>query len=240
MRGDRASRAEPIMNDSGVPQRHVFTHPSKVEHWRHVVEIAAFVVAAGWAFYVFVYQERIKPANEPGALDIVNPIVQHEDAPRGKEIVTIMLPMKNVGQPAVQLDAFIIDVSGVRYGSRVVNSPQSSSNVAFNATLPQTVRAPLYSFLFVYAPFGNGSNRAVLRPGINRDFGFSFALLRNAYDALVVNYSVCYQRADDTRVAPYTPQRAPNGMLDTRAMYAFGTKHNVYCSWLPPIRAEAL
>lgn len=228
------------MNDSDVPRRHVFTHPPKIEHWRHAVEIAAFVVAAGWAFYVFVYQERIKPGNEPPALDIVNPIVQHEDTPRGKEIVTVMLPLKNVGQPALQLDGFIIDVSGVRYGTQAVDSLQPSPHVVFDGTLPQTVRAPLYSFRFMYAPFGNGDDHAVLRPGINRDFGFSFAVLQNAYDAIVVDYSVCYQRADDARVVPYTPHRASDGMLDTRAMESFGNKHGVYCSWLPPIRAEAL
>jgi len=47
---------------------HVHSHPSRVEHWRHLVEIAALTVAAIWGFYVFVYQERIKPASEPAEL----------------------------------------------------------------------------------------------------------------------------------------------------------------------------
>jgi hypothetical protein len=32
---------------------------------RHVVEVLALVAAGAWAFYTFIYQEKIKPANEP-------------------------------------------------------------------------------------------------------------------------------------------------------------------------------
>jgi hypothetical protein len=228
------------MSDSGVPQRHVFTHPSRVEHWRHVSEIVALVVAATWAFYVFVYQERIKPANEAPNLEVVNPIVEHQDVHGGKQIVTIMLPLKNAGTPALQLDGFIIDVSGIRYGDRVVRQP-ASDVVAFDATLPKIVRAPLYSFGVMYAPFGSHERHAFLGPGIVRDFGFSFALPQSSYDAVSVEYSICYQRADDERVVRYTPRRSSNGMLDTRAMIAFFEHYrHVYCGWLPPLRDEAL
>ena len=39
---------------------------------RHVVEAVAIVGAALWAFYVFVYQERIKPASATPPQDFIS------------------------------------------------------------------------------------------------------------------------------------------------------------------------
>ncbi len=33
--------------------------------FRHVIEAVAIVAAGLWAFYIFVYQEKIKPSGEP-------------------------------------------------------------------------------------------------------------------------------------------------------------------------------
>ncbi len=228
------------MSDFGVEQRHVFTHPSRVEHWRHLVEILALTVAAAWAFYVFVYQERIKPAHETPVLD-VSSVVSREDAPNGKQIITVLLSIKNIGQPFLQLDGFIINVTGIRYGNQVQKRLASSPFVALDATLPTASRSPLYSFHLLFKPFTSGVGLpSVLGPNYQRENGFSFALPRAAYDAISVEYTVCYQRADDQRFMSYVPTRSASGMLDAKAMADFGWRHEVHCAWTPPWRAKAL
>ena len=36
-----------------------------LKQWRHAVEIVAIAAAGIWGFYVFIYEERIKPSTEP-------------------------------------------------------------------------------------------------------------------------------------------------------------------------------
>lgn len=43
------------MAKDDATNHHVYTHPGPVEHWRHLVEIIALIIAAAWGFYVFVY-----------------------------------------------------------------------------------------------------------------------------------------------------------------------------------------
>jgi len=82
---------------NSVPEYRVYSEPSPVEHWRHLVEIVALVTAAVWVFYVFVYRERIKPSGEPPRLEPVVSIV-HEPLQGGKELVTIAATLKNSGR----------------------------------------------------------------------------------------------------------------------------------------------
>jgi hypothetical protein len=90
------------MAEGDATNHHVYTHPGPVEHWRHLVEIVALIIAAAWGFYVFVYQERIKPASELPILD-VQPVVMHEVMRGGKKIVSAGLVMKNIGPTELKL-----------------------------------------------------------------------------------------------------------------------------------------
>ncbi len=49
------------MAEGDATNHHVYTHPGPVEHWRHVVEIVALIIAAAWGFYVFVWSLDFAP-----------------------------------------------------------------------------------------------------------------------------------------------------------------------------------
>src|SRR5215469_1106791 len=95
-------------------EQHVYTHPSSVEHWRHLIEIVALSVAAIWALYVFVYQEQIKPAHLAASLEVMSR-VSHTPMRGGSELITVELPERNIGSVPLQLDAAIVNVYGISF-----------------------------------------------------------------------------------------------------------------------------
>ncbi len=42
----------------------------RIKQWRHGAEIVAILAAGVWAFYTFIYEERIKPLSEPGLITV--------------------------------------------------------------------------------------------------------------------------------------------------------------------------
>ena len=114
------------MLPAGVPEYRVQTKPSLVEHWRHLVEIVALLTAAVWAFYVFVYQERIKPAAEPPRLQM-STNVSREALHGGKELVTINVTLKNTGSNDVAIGAVLVNAYGLRYRSGGPAAPRETN-----------------------------------------------------------------------------------------------------------------
>jgi hypothetical protein len=96
---------------------HVHSHPSPVEHWRHLVEIVALAAAAVWALYIFVYQERIKPASAPPEVQTIIS-VDHTTIGSGKELVKVSARMKNAGEAPFAMVGMVVNVYGIRYGTQ--------------------------------------------------------------------------------------------------------------------------
>jgi hypothetical protein len=172
------------------------SHPSRVEHWRHVIEIAAIVVAAAWAFYVFVYQERIKPATaKPELLHTIT--VEHSALGNGKEFVKVAAEFKNVGISDVQLDGVIVNVYGIHYGSNAgkqIEQPMSGidkTNFGLTASRP----VPLYSFFDEWPSMGAKKPASpVISPGLTWTESFAFAIHAGQYDSVNILFYVCYSR----------------------------------------------
>lgn len=122
---------------------HLHSHPSCVEHWRHVVEIVAFAMAAVWALYVFVYQERIKP--EAGTPHIA-PIVTIEKQPIGNGLtyVKIGLPLKNDRDSSASVAGIIVNTYGVHHNTKVTKNflepPASGITIATASVVPEPER----------------------------------------------------------------------------------------------------
>lgn len=74
--------------------------PQTISIVKDVVEVVAIVTAAIWAFYVFVYQEHIRPAHEPSELTITANI-SPERSIQGLVPVRIHFETKNTGQSTV-------------------------------------------------------------------------------------------------------------------------------------------
>jgi hypothetical protein len=80
---------------------------------RDVVEIVAILAAGIWAFYVFVYENRIKPALQPpdvtitGSMDRVGRV-------HGLYAIRLTVEANNVGSTAVTFLAYSVTVIGTR------------------------------------------------------------------------------------------------------------------------------
>ena len=71
---------------------------------RHAVEAIAIVAAGIWAFYVFIYQERIKPALEPPSLEL-NLDFDRGTIVRGVRVANLVVTVHNTGHSDVSFVA---------------------------------------------------------------------------------------------------------------------------------------
>src|SRR5579864_7260944 len=108
-------------DDRKEPLYHVHTHPSGAEFWRYVIEIAAFIVAAAWGFYVFIYQEQIKPS-ETLPQQQFNVTISHQPVPSGAEFVSLTVEIRNVGTVPFRPAGYVIAAYGVRYLPRLTQT----------------------------------------------------------------------------------------------------------------------
>ncbi len=94
---------------------------------RHVVEVLALVAAGAWAFYTFVYQERIKPANEPAALDdtITVQRIAHD---RTRDVLDVAIHLHNYGKTEIDVAADAFNLWGDRYATAVTHNSSGPVN----------------------------------------------------------------------------------------------------------------
>ena len=206
------------MDPTGVPEYRVYTTPSRVEHWRHLIEIAAFVIAAVWAFYVFVYQERIKPASEPARVQFSS-TTTHEALPNNKELVEISMTLKNTGSSDAALGALLVNAYGVRYpgssgGEELLTIPNIGVAVV-NRGVKGSTPVLLYSHLILWTPLSS-QREAKIPPGQDVSLNETFVVERGKYDTVRQIHADCYQRYDNTLVTAYHPKRSPDGGFDVQ------------------------
>lgn len=207
-----SARSSRVMDDSGATKQHVFTHPSPVEHWRHFVEIVALVIAAAWGFYVFVYQERIKPAGEPPILD-VQPIVMHELMRGGKEVISAGLVMKNIGPTDLKFAGLVINLYGLRFSP----TPSRFARMEGRISLSYNGLVPLSRTLILSAaerdqPFGGSSGaNNYFAPGRQKRTTYAVVVRSSDYDALQMTFAMCYLRTSDPTTFQYRPHRMNDG-----------------------------
>ena len=192
-------------------QIEVHSRPSAVEHWRHVAEIAALVIAAVWGLYVFVYQERIKPAEAPLEIQPVV-TVDHTALASGKEFVKVDVTMKNIGVEPLQIDGLVVNVYGIRYSQHSGTYVETPLNgvVQMSRTLLPSAPSLLYSFYDTWTPFGSAKGPASIHPDGVFDESFAFALPSSRYDAAKVVWMMCWSGLDDRSWA-ISRSREPDG-----------------------------
>jgi hypothetical protein len=178
---------------------HVHSHPSPVEHWRHLIEIVALIAAAVWAIYVFIYQERIKPASEPPELQ-TSLTVRHETVSRGAEFVKVDFDMKNIGHVPAVVDGLVINVYGTRFVSRSGESDERPlpGVIQLNRTLLSTRPVLLYSYFDVWKPFGAPAwkNLQISPDQVFRE-SFVFGIKPGSFDVARVVWTRCYSSTSD-------------------------------------------
>lgn len=191
---------------------HVHTHSSGAEYWRSVIEIAAFIVAAAWAFYVFIYQERIKPADTaPQTQFAVN--VTHQPTASGAEFVGLTIQIRNFGTVPFRVAGFAVAAYGYRYLPKMTRRVLLSMRrnvVTLRHSLAESRPDLLQSTYTTFAPFGS-SAPSQSRPGGTNTFHFGFGVPRNKYDGVYVKYKWCWVWANNRQVYNPRPYRDATG-----------------------------
>lgn len=191
---------------------HVHSHPSGVEHWRHLVEIVALIVAAVWGIYVFVYQERIKPSGEAPRLQPAVS-VHRETLSRDKEFVQVEFRLKNISGATASLAGMIVNVYGRRFAGVSGERVETPVNGVWelNKTLVLSQPELLYSYYDTWQPFGAPApklNR--IGPGAEFTETSAFGIKPGSFDVAKITWMTCQNRPTD-RVWPVKRQREADG-----------------------------
>lgn len=213
------------------PEYHVHSHPSRVEHWRHLIEIVALVVAAAWGFYVFVYQEDIKPALEQPNVDFtVN--VEHTALGNGEELIAVTPSWKNLGSEPVQIDGFLLNVSGTSYAGHDIGPWRDelhSLHVRVTASHMYSrgmfgVSTPLFAAFEAWRPIGGGLTGGV-NAGDTLSLTRTFVIPQGRFNAVRVTDSWCDRREKDLRAFSFQPVRRADGTYDVSSLVRDERRH---------------
>ena len=195
------------------------TRLSRVEHWRIGFEIAALVVAAFWGMYVFVYQERIKPAYAPAELQ-ADVSISHSLTPSGQEFVSIDDDFKNIGAADVRLVGISVSVYGLRFEkSAHARSDMHPEYQGWRDEIRTSDTSPpvlLRSAVDLFSPSGH-SNRSVTIPGggdLRQSPPITFGVPHGEFDVLTVRMQMIYVKGTDYRTFDFPWRKNPDGSLD--------------------------
>ena len=175
---------------------HVRSHLSPIEHWRHLIEILALVAAAVWAIYVFVYQERIKPASEPPSFQS-QITVRREVLSAKKEYVEVEIDLNNTSHTLASLAGMTVNVYGRSMSSTSserIESPLGGIT-ELNRTLVLSPPTLLYSFYDTWSAFGAPASKVgVIAAGHDFRERIAFGVEPHSFDMVKVTYEVCFSR----------------------------------------------
>lgn len=153
---------------------------------RHIVEAFAIVAAGLWAFYTFVYQEKIKPAGEPASLS-ASMTFRHLGHDARREILGVDIRFQNTGKTEIDIAAEAYDVWGERYGTRetVVEDRQANRRL-YTRVLPTISRHLIVSFAHLRdAAVGGEKNiHIILGPGTTETIAEVITFRRGEYDLI--------------------------------------------------------
>lgn len=184
-RKETSARGEGAEVDA-EPPRKIQIVEDQWASFRHIIEAVAIIAAGLWAFYTFIYQERIKPAAEPAALSETISIHRlGRDAKR--DILGITLTYHNAGKTEIDIAADAYNIVGVRYGSaskrfaaRKSNREDAGDDVP--TTSIHLIRA--FAELRDAAVGGQPGFHIILQPGDTQTDDELVTVPRGAYDLI--------------------------------------------------------
>ena len=170
------------------------THPMTIV--RDVVEVAAILAAGIWAFYVFAYENRIKPSMASPEVDITSSI-QRLSERNGLIAVGVRLELHNIGS----VKAHFLGVALNVYGQRVLATqphPIHESrplSYEYDGFYRAGTRVPVYSYAYVTS-LGDPSTSqdTELDPGTTVENYRTFYVPKGRFDLLIVGISAPYTK----------------------------------------------
>ncbi len=180
---------------------------------RHVVESLAIVAAGAWAFYTFIYQERIKPAQEPAALGQSIAISRlGRDARR--DFLGFTISLQNTGKTEIDIAADAFTVWGYRYGAHATTTfRKTASEQTFMRNLPVAGRRVIeaYSELRDASIGGHRGNHIILEPGETQTIVDVLVVTRGMYDLIHAEIAAVPIKTPVRRRVRVTVVREPSG-----------------------------
>jgi len=176
---------------SDVPRTNGRSEPYEVriieDRWtvfRHVIEAVAILAAGLWAFYIFVYQEKIKPAGQPAALNTGITIRTLGHNAR-RDILGLRVNLHNSGQTEIDVAADGYDIWGERFATTVsTRTLRARDQAVSDRDLRVASRTFVHGFMELrdMAVGGHAGNHIVLEPGDNESFEDVVTVPHGLYD----------------------------------------------------------
>jgi hypothetical protein len=181
-----------------------------VQTVRDIVEVVAIVLAGCWAMYVFVYENRIRPANAPPEITIAGQLVR-EGHRNGFEIVDVRTQMKNVGTVPVEYLGFAETLRGSAFLSRAPRARGHSDEMEWTPFYSFGRPTTIYQRAFVTSA-GNAAEEHGIYLGAGQEYDANtIVYVPVAYNHIVLYASGAYAR-ETNAVIPTTMILAPDGL----------------------------
>jgi hypothetical protein len=205
---------------SDVREENVGSGPHEIriveDRWatfRHIIEAVAIVAAGAWAFYVFVYQEKIKPQSQPASLSIDISMSEISHTAR-LDIVAVKLAFRNSGQTEIDVAADGFTVWGERFGHHVsTRRRELPFFAAFDRDLPIESKTVVRSSMELrdMAVGGYAGNHIIMEPADDETLIYTIAIPHDAYDVLYARIIAVPLKTSQTAKIPVTVKRQPDG-----------------------------
>jgi hypothetical protein len=171
--------------------------PNALERTRDIIEIGAIVTAGIWALYVFVYENRIKPAHEPVNLEFKATMSQLSQRD-GLIAIRLDTVSRNLGTTRVQFLGFGYYVEGVCVIPS--SAPTYPANLPTRSVMFGAYRysAPIVVWRTAYVTHvGNLKESAdlFLDPGNEDERDFLFYVKAGRFDQLVASVDAVYTKS---------------------------------------------
>lgn len=180
---------------------------------RDIVEVIAIVAAGIWAFYIFAYENRIKPSLADPNVDI-SATMRKLSERNGLIGVGLDVQFHNIGTVRAHFLGLAINVYGQRItGSASKNAPKYGRlEYAYAGFYRAAPPVPVYSVAFI-TQLGDpkGPHDLPLDPGSTASFERTFYVPQGRFDLLVLGIDAPYTKFDAPIVPShldFTPQGA--------------------------------
>jgi hypothetical protein len=181
--------------------------------FRHIVEAVAIVAAGGWAFYTFVYQEKIKPAGMPAALTLGIAMSELGHTAQ-RDIVDLKLTFHNSGQTEIDVAADGYSIWGIRYKKDVVprrreekfgSMTERDLGIASKTIIKSSME------LRDMAVNGYPGNHIILEPADTLPIEATVVIPHDAYDLLYARVIAVPLKTSQTAKIPVTVKHESDG-----------------------------
>lgn len=166
---------------------------------RDIVEVAAIIAAGAWAFYIFVYENRIKPSWANPEVTFAASM-QRVGETNGLIAVRLHQSMHNFGAVPAYFLGVAVDVYGLRATPILLRNepPQANTQYKYQALYRTSKPEPVYSLAYVTRLADPASTQFTdLDPGDTLENDYTFYVPRGRYDLLTLEINGVFVKSQD-------------------------------------------